>query len=236
MKNNLINFNRRRGLLAATATLLSLPACSETVDEQRQRAGLPPLTEEQKRMRKKFKGLKGGQLVVDAFGEKEAVTIFHESGRVFYTRGVVSPRNQSIYAYGAEFGVPLSLRAMWRRENAEVNGIVQSPIRITELRGIYEGGTIAGDYTVPVAERIPDDLLAELRRNKYVGFRLKLRLHDDGLLVGWDLASPVDRIHVGGDFQEAHIVYFGDPNNMSRRFEKGWYIHPKTGERIETDF
>ena len=27
-----------------------------------------------------------------------------------------------------------------------------------------------------------------------------------------------------------------DPMNPTKRWEKGWYIHPKTGQRIETDF
>jgi hypothetical protein len=150
------------------------------------------LTPEQEKLRHKFRGLHGGQLVVDAFGRKRAVTIRDEQGRVFYTSSVLSPRNRSRHSYDAAFGVPITLRAIWRREGEVVGGVVQNPIRITDQYGIYEGGTVVGDYTVPVASRIPDDLLEELRRNKHVGFRLKLRLHDDGLLVGWDLASPVD--------------------------------------------
>lgn len=231
-----ILINRRHWLFVAPAALLTLPACSESEDARRARDGKPPLTPEQRRLHHKFKDLRGGRLVVDAFGEKDAVTIFDEQGRVFYTSSTLSPRNRSIHSYGAEFGVPVTLRAMWRREGERVGGVLQDPIRGTDVYGIYEGGTVEGDYTVPVAERIPDELLTELRRNKHVGFRLKLRLHDAGLLVGWDLASPVDRIHVGGDFQEAHIVYEGDLRNPSKRWLNGWYIHPKTGERIETDF
>lgn len=231
-----IFMTRRYWLLAAPAALLSMSACSASEDAQRAHAGLPPLTPEQKRLRHKFRGLRGGQLMVDAFGEKEAVTILDEQGRVFYTSATLSIRNQSVHSYGAAFGVPVTLRATWRRQGKVVGGVVQNPIRGTDKYGIYEGGTVVGDYTVPVASRIPDDLLAELRGNKHVGFRLKLRLHDDGLLVGWDLASPVDSIHAGGDFQEARIVYEGDLRNPSRRWLNGWYIHPKTGQTIETDF
>lgn len=180
-----ILLNRRRWLLAAPASLLALSACSESEDARRARDGQPPLTPEQRRLRHKFKGLRGGQLVVDAFGEKHAVTIFDEEGRVFYTRGIVS--------------------------------------------------------------RIPDDLLEDLRRDPKGVLRLKLRIHPDTLLVGWDIerrpgfdlkkrdqfgeAVYVAPVHsfAGGDFREAKIF-----NGQAVRM--GWYIHPKTGERIETDF
>lgn len=222
------NLYRRRDVLGVVVSLTCLPACSESEEARRERSGLPPMTEEQKRMRKKFKGLKGGQLVVDAFGEKEAVTILDENGVRFYSSAILSKRNRSIYAYGSEFGVPIRLRAIWRREGEEINGVIVNPIRMSQQYGIYEGGTVVGDYTVPVAERIPEALLAELR-TKGGGFRLKLRLHDDGLLVGWDIKDVLPTYHAGGDFREADIV-----NGQVVR--KGWYIHPKTGERIETDF
>ena len=99
----------------------------------------------------------------------------------------------------------------------------------------FYGGTVLGDYTVPVASRIPESLLEERRKNGG-GFRLKLRIHPDGPLIGWDLSGKLasgpdgSRFrHAGGDFQEAYI-YNG------KVLRKGWYIHPKTGERIETDF
>ncbi len=98
----------------------------------------------------------------------------------------------------------------------------------------------------PVASRIPHELLQDLRQSRGV-FRLKIRLHDDGVLIGWDIerrpgydpkkrnqygnptyVAPVHTF-VGGDFREAEIF-----NGKAVRM--GWYIHPKTGERIETDF
>ena len=169
--------------------------------------------------------MRGGELRVDAFGEKECVSILNEDGLYFYGKGMLSARNNSVHSYGARFGVPKTLRVSWRTGECR-------PIS----NGSYEGGTILGDYTVPVASRIPETLLTEMRRNKYVGFRLKIRIHDDGPLIGWDLATMVDRIHVGGDFEEAHLVYEGDRNNPTKRWVKGWYIHPKTGQKIETDF
>jgi hypothetical protein len=110
----------------------------------------------------------------------------------------------------------------------------------------YFEGTPIVDVTVPVAERIPDEALDDLRKNGG-GLRLKLRIHPDTLLVGWDIDrrpgynpaikdSSGSPLHVraqyswvGGDFREA-IRRKGQP------IEKGWYIDPKTKQRIETDY
>jgi hypothetical protein len=228
MADKLMPLNRRQGLLGAAALLCSLPACSQHEDARREQAGLPPSSDQRQYLRRKFRGMKGGELVVDAFGEKKGVLIVDERGRRFYGRAVVSQRNNSKHAYGAEFGVPISLRATWLRENEEVNGVIQNPIRVTRY-DTYEGGVVVGDFTVQVAERIPEDLLDAMRKG-VGGFRLKLRLHDDGLLIGWDLSRGFNlQYFAGGDFREADI-------ENGKVVRKGWYIHPKTGQRIETDF
>ena len=84
--------------LIASLWLGLLPGCAKSEDDERAKKGLLPLTEDQKRMKHKFRGMKGGQLVVDAFGVKDAVTIFNELGEVFFTRGSVSPTNNSKYS------------------------------------------------------------------------------------------------------------------------------------------
>ena len=208
-------------------------------DEARAKAGLPALTEVKKALRYKFRGLLGGELVVDAFGRKEGVNIFDETGQIFFKRAALSPRNQSQHAYGADFGVPVSLRAEWRVDGPEVNGVIQNPIYadMTQWDERYAGGIVIGNYTAVVAERVSEVLLNDLRM-KGGGFRLKIRLHDEGLLVGWDLftndfgprGGPDIHIkHVEGDFREAYIF-------NGQVIRKGWYIHPRTKERIETDF
>jgi hypothetical protein len=66
---------------------------------------------------------------------------------------------------------------------------------------------IAGDYTVPVAERIPDVVIDELRAHGG-GLRLNIRLTPQGILVAWDIApkAPLGDVSVfqmaGGDFLE----------------------------------
>ena len=104
-----------------------------------------------------------------------------------------------------------------------------------ELRPATYDGISASNYTVPIASRIPESLLEDRRRNGG-GFRLKIRIHPDGPLIGWDLERGVGTgpdgskfHHAGGDFQEAYI-YNG------KVLRRGWYIHPKTGQRFETDY
>jgi hypothetical protein len=206
-------------------------------DEARAKAGLPALTEVKKALRHKFRGLLGGELVVDAFGEKVGVNIFDEKGQIFYKSAALSPRNQSQHAYGADFGVPVSLRAEWRDRYWNIFDENVPPRPKDIVPGAYWGGTILGNYTAVVAERVSEVLLNDLRM-KGGGFRLKIRLHDEGLLVGWDLftndfgprGGPDIHIkHVEGDFREAYIF-------NGQVIRKGWYIHPRTKERIETDF
>jgi hypothetical protein len=107
-------------------------------------------------------------------------------------------------------------------------------------------GAVVADVTVPIASRIPDEALDAARRFGG-GLRLKLRLTPETILVGWDVVhypdfqggkrdrfgvlltgAPVYHA-VGGDFRQAEIV-----NGIAVR--KGWYIDPKTGQKIETDF
>lgn len=220
----------RRTLLALCAVFLA--GCRSSVPPQAQ-AARAPLNAEDKSLKLKFRGLEGGQLLVDSLFDVRGLNIFDESGRVFFrAAGISPPRGRARASYGADFGVPKFLRVEWRdRIEMEPDGALK--------RGLpgdaFYGGTVLGDYTVPVASRIPDALLEERRKNGG-GFRLKIRIHPDRPLIGWDLerapGSAPDGSkfhHPGGDFQEAYI-YNG------KVLRKGWYIHPRSGERIETDF
>jgi hypothetical protein len=211
--------SRRRCLVGLLAGA-SQTACSQEVP-----TNAAPAVRDAAYWKRKFGDLKGGELFVDAFGRKNAVMIYREDGSRFYSSATLHPRNASHYTYGAEFGVPITLRVVWRTGET----------RATPDGNDYQGGTIAGDFTVPVAERIPDEVLHDLRKNGG-GFRLKLRVHDDGLLVGWDIRRGLGFFMTGGDFKEARVVYLGSGNETQSRRERGWYIHPKTKERIETDF
>ena len=192
-----------------------------------------PLSSEDVFLQHKFRGLNGGQLRVDSLFPVRGLNIFDEEGYLFFVHANLTPPNGRITgSYGADFGVPKFLRCEWRDKiEMEPDGALK--------RGLpgraYYGGTLLGNYTIPVASRIPDALLEDKRRNGG-GFRLKIRIHPDGPLIGWDLERGIGTgpdgskfHHAGGDFQEAYI-YQGEV------LRKGWFIHPKTGERIETDY
>lgn len=220
----------RRTLLALSAAFLA--GCRGSAP-RREQASRPPLSAEDDALKRKFRGIRGGQLRVDSLFIVHGLNIFDEHGWLFFAAArMTPPRGNFIGSYGAEFGVPKLLRVEWRdRIEMEPDGALK--------RGLpgdaFYGGTVLGDYTIPVASRIPDALLEEKRRNGG-GFRLKIRIHPDGPLIGWDLERGPGTApdgskfhHAGGDFQEAYI-YNG------KVLRKGWYIHPKTGERIETDY
>lgn len=215
----------RRTLLALCTVLLA--GCRSSASRNVLATQLP-LSAENEALKRKFRGLKGGQLRVDSLFVVHGLNIFDEHGRVFFLAArMTPPRGRATASYGAEFGVPKFLQVEWRDP--------KSPFRASGPNGAMQGGTIVADHTVPVASRIPDALLEE-RRSNGGGFRLKIRIHPDGPLIGWDLergpGSAPDGSkfhHAGGDFQEAYI-YNG------KVLRKGWYIHPRTGERIETDF
>jgi hypothetical protein len=194
--------------------------------ERKRKANWDAMTPQEQALARKFAVLGGGgELFVDSFGEKFGVNIFDERGHLLYASARLRQPGNSKHAYLSGFGVPVTLRAEWRdREEGTV---------IKDV--IYESGNIVGNYTVPVASRIPDELLDELRKNGGV-FRLKIRIHDDGPLIGWDIQRDSQFLNTGGDFKENRLIWVKKGLGYEQVWEKGWYIHPKTKERIETDF
>jgi hypothetical protein len=99
----------------------------------------------------------------------------------------------------------------------------------------WTGGIITGDYKIEVASRIPLDVQQYASQGKGRAIRIRFRLHDEGVLLAWDVQELIPGNGIwtysmqGGDFRSVTIR-----NNQI--VEKGWYIHPKTGQRIETDF
>jgi len=99
----------------------------------------------------------------------------------------------------------------------------------------WVGGTLMGDYTTTVAERIPREVFEYMRKNGG-SLRLKIRVVDGAVLVGWDVEKyvPVEGwkpgdgdsgFHyymAGGDFREDR-VYNG------KIVEPGWEHIPPAG-------
>jgi len=143
---------------------------------------------------RRFRGI-GLVLVVDAVpgAKMEAVTFHDERGIQIYAKALVSRRTREIMATGASH-VPETVRVVWRQNGQYDFG-----------RATWYGGTVLGDHTVPVAARIPEEVLRDIRA-KPGSLRLKFRLKPDGVLFGWDIerdGGGFSRFDSpGGDFLE----------------------------------
>ncbi len=247
-------FTVRRTLIQGMFFLPIVAGCEPRKPEainERDRA----LTDEERKWKQKFRGMSGGELYADAAPEKPSVMIFNEQGHLFYKAGLMGVRSNSKHSYGAEFGVPITLRATWRDDEPSQPGKPENKVINTGSR--YEGGVVLGDVTVPVAERIPDELLDKMRKYQ-CGFILKLRLTDETLLVGWELrlgkSYPFARdTHgnayfrpelddtAGGDFCERRIVTRAIPPEGASaediRLElPDWIRDKKTGQKVLTGY
>jgi hypothetical protein len=185
MKRSEFEQSNKRKMLALVLLLPWIAPCSR-------RAPINTKSELQQR----FEGI-GLILVVDAVmgAEMEQVIFYDDRGVEIYASARVARRNRGIMALGGS-RVPITVRAVWR-EGAGWDTI----------REVWNEGIIVGDYTVPVAERIPDEVLKGIRAHGG-GLRLKFRLKPNGVLFGWDIerAAPLGDISIfempGGDFVE----------------------------------
>lgn len=165
-----------------------------------------------------------GTLRLDARTDKAAVAIYDDRGYNIAGGSLVNLRNVANLSYpGGERGLPASIRATWRTGSFS-----------SDSNGNWTGGTLAGDYTVKVAERIPEEVF-EFIRTKGGSLRLKIRLVDNGVLVGWDVEKIVSaatwkpgdgpsgvQYHMaGGDFREDRIF-------NGKVVEAGWEKAPSS--------
>lgn len=190
-------------------------------------------------LKRKFHGIGGVVLWIHAVPSKRYVTVTDENGRVITAPSLMGSGGDNLSFVGPTLPIPKTIRVVWK-EGAEVAWGKDGNIA-------WEGGTVAGDYTIPVAQRIPDELLNAARKN-LAALRIKIRVTDHGVLLGWDLERSVpiqgvdykhckdprdcvralEWIMPGGDFKEARI-YNG------KAIEPGWYIGPD-GRKIQTDY
>lgn len=164
-----------------------------------------------------------GTLYVDASTNKCGVAIYNDKGYKIGGGSLHNLRNVELASFpGGELGLPASIRATW---------FTCQPTPGGGLTGL--GGTLAGDYTAPVAERIPAEVV-DFIRTKGGSLRLKIRLVDNGVLIGWDVEkivptagwkpgdgpSGVHYYMAGGDFCEQQV-------DAERVVKPGWE-HPPT--------
>lgn len=165
-----------------------------------------------------------GTLYVDASTNKCGVAIYNDKGYKIGGGSLHNLRNVELASFpGGELGLPASIRATW---------FTCQPTPGGGLTGL--GGTLAGDHTAPVAERIPAEVV-DFIRTKGGSLRLKIRLVDTGVLVGWDIEtrvvgqagdngrvpSAIRYVMAGGDFCERQ-VYAGQV------VEPGWEDAPSS--------
>lgn len=184
--------NTKRTLCGALALLSVLPGCNAMGQVP---SNAPQLTDAQRRL--KDVGL---VLVVDAVPGVEmlGVEFFADgSDRKFYAKSRMVQRNREIMAFPISV-VPDQVRVVWR-DSSKLVRRADNPSLSTYA------GNILGDHTFPIASRIPDDVVKEIRKNGG-GLRLKFRLKPDGVLFGWDIerfAGGLPRHSMpGGDFLE----------------------------------
>lgn len=218
--NDTLSQPMKRKFLGLLALLSWLPACS---------AAQP---KDHSDLAYKFRGIRGVVIRTDAIGEKRYVTIVSETNRRIESPSLLSPKNNSILSFsGGALPVPKTVHTTWREGDVKY----ERPLSPDKMRTIgplsWMGGTIVGDYTIEVASRIPDSVLDSIRKEGGA-LRLKFRLKDDGVLLGWDIEHPGGGISrysmAGGDFREAYIF-------NGKVVDSGWYID-KNGQKIETDF
>lgn len=233
------------GSLLGLSALPTLAGCVPSVTRQQNTpVDLPVYSAEDQALIHKFRGVRGFELYMSGFGSRDdnirAIGVDDKGGRVVeraFAEGGDTKQGGFWYSTGPYKYVDFKLykgstvKYHWD-DNGNKTGMT---------------GQLYGQWRVPVAERIPDDLLDDLRQTPRGGLRIKFRFHPDGVLLGWDIERRPgfdpnardqfgNQLHVravhsyaGGDFREAEIF-----NGQVVR--KGWYIHPKTKQRVELDF
>lgn len=201
---------------------------------------LAPITPEQEiimaaraRMINKFAGVSG---VGMEFGAKVGPRFFgvsfyrENTDRLFF--GPTSlwretrERGTSSFSGAVVAAIPERARVTWREEAFEA--------------GWSHTEKIIGTHTIDVGLVIPDSVIEGIRK-KRGGLQLKFMLAEETCYFGWHVMrealgphagwtpARMQRTDIGGNFCEA----FYDHDD---KFYKGWHIHPKTGQRIETNF
>lgn len=153
------------------------------------------LSDEDRALKFKYRGIRGAELLVDSLEETQGVNMFDDRGGRFYGSASLSVRNRSRHSYsGGEIALPKWIRVEWRDKiKMEEDGAFKRGLP----PGSFYGGSLLGNHTVKIAERIPDDLLDEVRAHRG-GLRLKIRVHPQGVLVGGDLRTGLTSYFVGG--------------------------------------
>ncbi len=237
---------RRKSLIVLTT--LPLWGCAVGTQQSSERFGL---SAEDKALRHKFRGIsKGRELYIDAtYNTQMRQVVTRPDGIIFVpAMGNFGPKKPGISGYFGDekYGLPVPKYLRYQRfsEHAPRTGSDYG------RRPMFEGQFIV-DVIVPVATRIPDEVLDRIR--KYQGaLKLKLRMTPETILAGWEIRNGKnypwkkdeygrsyatdDDIMIGGDFCEKQILFRMINGKLQQIRRKGWQIDPKTGKKIEMNY
>lgn len=157
--------------------------------------------------------------------EIEGLSITSENGHeLFNRRAGTIPKGDAIWASGLGAKVPKYFRVVWRKNSGWDDVPVGDPRRIDQYYREdipasarqnlkWSDGTVAADYTVQVAKRIPPEVGESLRMNPDGTLRIKLKIypntrtHPAGVAIGWEIrrhqkdkAGELISELAGGDF------------------------------------
>ena len=186
MTNSILEQQEKRRLLRLMAMLPWIGGCSAAGRQVDATNGVQA----------RFNGI-GVVLVVDAVvgAEMNGVVFYDDRGWTVYAKSLVSRRTREILGLGGT-RVPLTVRAVWGKDR-----------RFDYSNANWYGGTILSDHTISVADRIPGEVLNDIRGRRGA-LRLKFRLKPDGVLFGRDIQrkAPLGDVSIfdmpGGDFLE----------------------------------
>ncbi len=170
--------------IAVLALLLLMNAC--TADGGKAQMANSSSTE---------KRVVAGELIVNAVkgAEMLGVEMFADGmTKPFYGQALSSYENRGKMGFPLP-RIPQQVRVIWRKND---------DVRLTDGKITY-GGPLAGDYTIPVATRIPESVFEDIRKNGGA-LRIKFRLKPDGVMLGWDVQRKgkymLQSFMPGGDF------------------------------------
>lgn len=128
---------------------------------------------------------------------KEGVQGISDSGRQLFASISLNSRNDSISSYGAA-PIPRWVHVTWR---------VGPGIDMDWKTRNWIGGTVVGDYTVPVLDRIPRQVFDRIRAVPGRSLRLRFQIKDNGVDFGWAIQQAGKTTYFdvlrGGDFVDS---------------------------------
>jgi len=114
-----------------------------------------------------------------------------------FAHAALNPRNGAISSYGGS-SIPRFVRVIWRTDITHNN--------------YWTSGRIIGDYTVPVRDRIPPEIINYVAAAPRRALVLRFRIKDDSVLLAWDVQQPTptgyggwDYVMHGGDFLDPEV-------------------------------